>query len=206
LILVAIAVIITIVTAIACGYLVHKIQLNNLGNDSDHDNLSPRDSSNKTIGKLVSIKSCSKKSTTKLSSLRINPYPIRMPGNVSASFTLQVNKTIARPTIMRYKLMKRLFGLLWVTVDAPAVPSDLCDTWPIPDPAHCPESFTNAGIPCSCPIAAGEYMVKKLSHMRYLYDFGLPTIVESGRYWIRVDVDNGHGGKILCHELELDIN
>lgn len=156
-----------------------------------------------TEGVAIDVKSCSDESTTILSNLRLHPYPLIMPGNVSASFDFLVNRTIQRPTVMKYNLMKKVL-FWWVTVSEPAA-GDLCDVWPLPGPS-CPPVYVEEGIPCSCPIHAGSYKIASLSPIGFLYDLGYPKLVERGRFWAQIDVKDKEGNKIVCHEVEIDIN
>lgn len=187
---------------LAAGTFIYFLLVNDWKH-SDHHDPDIHHPNRSRSGVAIDVRSCSENGTTVLSLLRLDPYPVHMPGNVSASFNLHVGRTIRRPTTMKYKLMKK-FLFWWITIDAPAA-SDFCDVWPLPGP-HCPAAYSEAGIPCSCPISPGDYELASLSQVGILQDFGLPMVVQSGRYWAQIDVDHENGEKLLCHEMELNIN
>ena len=195
---------IVVLLLLAAGAVIYFVLSHDRSNwdTTDHDDHHPNRT---TRGVAVDVKSCHENSTTVLSQLRLSPYPLQMPSNVSASFSLLVGRTIKRKTIMKYKLMKKVF-FWWITIDPPTpAPSDICDVWPLPGP-DCPPAYMDAGIPCSCPIPVGLFELDILSRVGFLGDFGLPKVVASGRYWAQIDVDDEDGNKLLCHEVEIDIN
>ncbi|XP_021372401.1 ganglioside GM2 activator-like [Mizuhopecten yessoensis] len=133
--------------------------------------------------------------------LTITPDPIRFPGTLTISATVDLKQEISAPLTVVLD-MKKDFRGDWI--DIPCIAnvgsctySSLCSDL---DMATCPEELKNAGIDCRCPFKAKTYKVSSLS---------IPVNAAaflSGDFKVKALVTFGDGGKYSqCIDVQFSV-
>jgi len=138
-----------------------------------------------------------------VASLSIDPDPLEMPGNVSLMFESVIMQSLQRGSRIRVIIQHRviIFGVVyWEKILNQEY--NLCDTLE----KDCPKTFTEYGIPCSCPIPAAVYK-HPMTFFGYLpnIDPKVPPMAKSGLYWIRLEVSDSSAELYSCQEIYVNL-
>ena len=150
-----------------------------------------------------------KNSGGSITDLELSPDPITMPGNVSLSFSVALEKTFSPGSRVWIQVQHKVYVLfipVWIKLFQAEL--DACNAMY----DNCPDSFALYGIPCFCPISIGSY------HHPMTWIGFLPDLIpqysprwKTGLYWVRVWVSDGpnkgHGyTPFACHEIYFHIH
>ncbi|OWF41309.1 Ganglioside GM2 activator [Mizuhopecten yessoensis] len=160
----------------------------------------PEGSHKATMLKDFVFKNCGG-NTGSVFNLTITPDPIRFPGTLTISATVDLKQEISAPLTVVLD-MKKDFRGDWI--DIPCIAnvgsctySSLCSDL---DMATCPEELKNAGIDCRCPFKAKTYKVSSLS---------IPVNAAaflSGDFKVKALVTFGDGGKYSqCIDVQFSV-
>jgi len=158
------------------------------------------------------INSCSEGGSEDLLSLpskSINPYPIKVPGDLTVSGQAVFHRE-ARPGDFKLELhIQRKVTFIWITVPCIAeVGSCTYDACALLEEnfgngtSGCPPQFVEQGLPCTCPVAPGQYV---LDHAVFSIPemSGVLSWLAEGDYKVEMKlVDNASGQTIACQQLQ----
>lgn len=137
-----------------------------------------------------------------IDSLALAPDPIKLPGNITLSFAGGLHSSLTAPLSADVKVEKKV--LFWIEV--PCIENvgscsydDICQ---IISTMGCPPVFMKYGIPCQCPVKAGNY---KANHAElYLNPKGIPSWAEDGEYRATITVRQGTR-QVICLSVQLSL-
>lgn len=134
-----------------------------------------------------------------IKALSLQPDPMRIPGELKASGTGFTTVNLTAPLMVKVDMEMKLLGM-WVNVPCihqigSCVYEDACDVLNhlFPPDQPCPEQLAKYGLPCHCPIKAGEYTLPKSTF--FLSPDIFPIVVISGKYRLK--------GLLMKHQQEL---
>ncbi|KAK0041065.1 ganglioside GM2 activator [Biomphalaria pfeifferi] len=135
------------------------------------------------------------------SNINVTPDPINIPGNITISGGLLINKPFGAPLITDIVVEKEVFGH-WIKI--PCIDQigsctypDMCATVNV---QNCPPQFINVGLPCKCPFPAGNFNIQPFD---VNINNDLPFKISGG---VKVQINaTFNGALVTCVALELDL-
>uniref|UniRef100_A0A2C9JYC0 MD-2-related lipid-recognition domain-containing protein n=1 Tax=Biomphalaria glabrata TaxID=6526 RepID=A0A2C9JYC0_BIOGL len=153
--------------------------------------------------KSFSFKNCANPQDEILvpSNINVTPDPISIPGNITISGGLLINKPFGAPLITDIVVEKEVFGH-WIKI--PCIDNigsctypDMCATVNV---QNCPPQFINVGLPCKCPFPAGNFNIQPFD---VNINSDLPFKISGG---VKVQINaTFNGALVTCVALELDL-
>eukprot|EP00162_Nutomonas_longa_P024980 comp9485_c0_seq1/m.11002 comp9485_c0_seq1/g.11002 ORF comp9485_c0_seq1/g.11002 comp9485_c0_seq1/m.11002 type:complete len:183 (+) comp9485_c0_seq1:3-551(+) len=140
-----------------------------------------------------------------INALNLSPDPISLSHNVTASGSCTVTAAaqLSSPLSVTIELKKKIG--IWVTI--PCVDNvgsctynDICALLPS---GNCPPWFEPLGLPCHCPIPAGNY---KFPSASFPINLGskVPSWLTDGEFQVQATVAHA-GTRQLCINIQLTI-
>ncbi|ELU03813.1 hypothetical protein CAPTEDRAFT_155689 [Capitella teleta] len=138
-----------------------------------------------------------------LTSLSLTPDPLKIPGNITVSFSGELGVDLSTPIKLELMLKKKVF--FWVEI--PCIDNvgsctydDVCA---LLKSFKCPPVFVKHGIPCRCPVKAGKYSLP--SSDIFIDPAGIPSFLEDGDYRAQAKLLKGDQ-EITCVNIQISIS
>jgi len=136
----------------------------------------------------------------KISQLSLSPYPIVLPGNVSAAFLMTLGQDLVSKLPFSIRIKKKE-AFVWVDIPCfSGIGSCDYDDWCTHITTFfnpCPETLEKLGL-CTCPYKAGSYQVPMTQFASITQQ--LPSILTSGQYKITIQLKDASGNRLVCGE------
>ncbi|XP_075248155.1 ganglioside GM2 activator-like [Convolutriloba macropyga] len=110
--------------------------------------------------------------------LKFSPLTIQVPGNITVSAKVTLDKDLSAPITAVVSIKKRVLNW-WVTVPCTSdnvgscTYDDVCQYLPNEgksDSEPCPKEFSDANLPCKCPVSKGRHILLNFFKSRcYIY-------------------------------------
>jgi len=144
-----------------------------------------------------------------IKSVSVVPDPIVLPGNITAHAAVTVGTTISSASLSHVDMtVEKSVEGFWIEIPCldnigSCTYTDPCSLLATVKDIVCP-ILSPAGLPCQCPIAAGNYMTPASGIVAQLPNFGWSWLTD-GDVYVKANAVDVSGATALCVEIYLTI-
>ncbi|PVD29129.1 hypothetical protein C0Q70_11726 [Pomacea canaliculata] len=157
-----------------------------------------------------SVKDCSSSAPLLTTSdIRVIPYPVQVPGFVTASGRMVLNRPVGGDLTLEVKMKKHVKWNIWTPV--PCLGNigswdfdDVCGRLSSISPVNCPPQLIKDNFPCTCPFTPGTYVIRNaIFHIPH--SGGFWSWMKKGDYRLTARLTTSKGRELACQRVEMTI-